>query len=147
MTSILFRIVRICCLQFKCNYFSTQKLFQILFFHVWNLHQILNILEKKMIVIATLFRKLETVKDFVTPLSKKHTFRALFYSQHVRGSQTLVKSAWDHFIIFFFFMTLRETDWEIFSLTDMLNLTGVSWHIEWLWEVSCSGLWEFLVPD
>ena len=37
--------------------------------------------------------KLETVKDFVTPLSKKHTFRALFYSQHVRGSQTLVKSA------------------------------------------------------
>ena len=110
MTSILFRIVRICCLRFKCNYFSTQKLFQILLFHVWNLHQILNILEKKMIVIATLFRKLETVKDFVTPLSKKHTFRALFYSQHVRGSQTLVKSAWDHFIIFFFFHD-SERNW------------------------------------
>ena len=78
------------------------KKFSDSFVRFWNFDLILSILEKKMIVIATLFRKLETVKDFVTPLSKKHTFRALFYSQHVRGSQTLVKSAWEHFIFFFF---------------------------------------------
>ena len=46
-----------------------------------------------MIVIATLFRKLQIVKDLVRPLSKKHRFRTPFDSQHVKGSQTLVKSA------------------------------------------------------
>ena len=45
-----------------------------------------------MIVIATLFRKLQTVKDLVRALSKKHRFRAPFDSQHVKGSHTLVKS-------------------------------------------------------
>ena len=50
-----------------------------------------------MIVIATLFRELQTVKDLVRPLSEKHRFKAPFDSQHVKGSQTLVKSAWEHF--------------------------------------------------
>ena len=49
--------------------------------------------EKKMIVIPTLFRKLEPVKDLVRQLYKKHCFRAVFDSQHVKGSETLVKSA------------------------------------------------------
>ena len=60
--------------------------------HFWNGHQILNILKKKMILIATLFRKLQTVKEFVRPLFKKHPFRNPFDSQHIKGSQTLVKS-------------------------------------------------------
>ena len=46
-----------------------------------------------MIVIPTLFRKLETVNDLVRPLSKKHRFRTPFDSKHVKGSQTLVKSS------------------------------------------------------
>ena len=46
-----------------------------------------------MIVIATLFPKLQTVKNVVRPLSKKHRSRTNFDSQHVKGSQTLVKSA------------------------------------------------------
>ena len=50
-----------------------------------------------MIVIATLFRKLQNVKNLVRPLSKKHTFGALFHSQHVKESQTLLKSSWEHF--------------------------------------------------
>ena len=54
-----------------------------------------------MIVIATLFRKLETVKDLVTPLSIKHRIRTPFDSQDVKGSQTLVKSAGEHFQQFF----------------------------------------------
>ena len=46
-----------------------------------------------MIVIATLFRKLQTVKDLVRPLSERHRFKAPFDSQHIKGSPTLVRSA------------------------------------------------------
>ena len=48
--------------------------------------------EKKIIVIATLLRNLQGVKDLVRLLSKKHCFRTPFDSQHVKGSKTLVKS-------------------------------------------------------
>ena len=37
----------------------------ILLFDFWNLHQILNILKKKMIVIANVFPKLQTVKILI----------------------------------------------------------------------------------
>ena len=50
-----------------------------------------------MIVIATLLLKLQVVEDLVWPHSEKHCFRTSFDSQHVKGSQTLVKSAWEHF--------------------------------------------------
>ena len=93
MTSILFEIVKICRPQFKCKYLSNQKRFLNVLFHFWHLHQILNILEKKMMVIATLFRKLQTVKDLVRPLFKKHCLRNSFENQHVKESQSLVKSA------------------------------------------------------
>ena len=46
-----------------------------------------------MVKITTLFQKLQTVKDLIRPLSKKHRFRTPFDSQHVKGSQTLEKSA------------------------------------------------------
>ena len=49
--------------------------------------------EKKMIFIATLFPKLQTVKNMVGPLSKKHRSRTPFEFDHVIGSQTLVKGA------------------------------------------------------
>ena len=49
--------------------------------------------EKMIIVKATLFRKLETVKHFFRPLSKKDRFRLPFDCQHVKGTQTLVKYA------------------------------------------------------
>ena len=64
--------------RFKCNYLENQKHFLVFLFHSWNLHEILNILKQKMIVIATSFRKLETVKDFVRPISKKDRFRTPF---------------------------------------------------------------------
>ena len=50
-----------------------------------------------MILIATLFGKLDTVKELVRPLFKKHRFRNPFDSQHIKGSQTLVKSGSEHF--------------------------------------------------
>ena len=46
-----------------------------------------------MIVIATLFRKLQTVKNFFIPVSKKHRLRTPFDRKHVNGSQNLGKGA------------------------------------------------------
>ena len=46
-----------------------------------------------MIVIPTLFRKIQTVKDLVGPFCKKHRVRTPFDSQHVKVSQTLAKRA------------------------------------------------------
>ena len=50
-----------------------------------------------MIVIATLLRNLQAVKGLVRLLSKKHYFRTPFDRQHVKGSQTHVKSEREHF--------------------------------------------------
>ena len=46
------------------------KIFLNFLLHFWNLHQILNILKKRMIFAANVFPKLQTVKIFVRPLSK-----------------------------------------------------------------------------
>ena len=43
-----------------------------------------------MIVKATLFWKLQTVKNLIKQLSKKYRFRRPFESQHVKGCQSLV---------------------------------------------------------
>ena len=49
--------------------------------------------EKKMIVIATLFQKLQAMKILDRPLSKKHRLRTTVDSQYVKGSQTYINSA------------------------------------------------------
>ena len=46
-----------------------------------------------MTVTATLFWKVQILQDLIRALSKKHRFRTPFDSQHVKGSQTLVKSS------------------------------------------------------
>ena len=63
----------------------------IFLFHFSNLHQVLNILRKIMIVITNVFPKLKTDKDMVREMSKKPCFRIPFGSQHLKGLQTLVK--------------------------------------------------------
>ena len=78
--------------QFKCNFLKNENLFFNFLFHFWNLHQILNILKEKMIVMTNAFPKLQTVKNLVRTLSKRRRFRARFDSQHVKASQTLAKS-------------------------------------------------------
>ena len=50
-----------------------------------------------MIVKTNVFPKLKTVKDVVRQMSKESRFRTPFDSQQVKGSQTLVKSAWQCF--------------------------------------------------
>ena len=110
MTSILFGIVRICSSLFKCNYIKNKKLFINVLFHLWNLHQILNIFEKKVIGIADVFSKLQNVKSLVKPLSRKCCFRTSFHSQRVNGCQTLLKSSWENFYHIHF---AREIIWKI----------------------------------
>ena len=46
-----------------------QKTFSQFLLHFWNLHQILNILKEKIIVIANVFPKLHTVKNLFGTLS------------------------------------------------------------------------------
>ena len=48
-------------------------------------------------IIAYVFPKLQNVKDLVRPLSKKQCLRTSLESQHVKASETIVKSAWEHF--------------------------------------------------
>ena len=54
-----------------------------------------------MIVIATLFRRLQTAEGLVKPLSKNHCLRTPFVSQHVKGPKLLQKEHGNTFIIFF----------------------------------------------
>ena len=97
ITSILFRIVRICCSLFKSSYLKNKKHFLGFLFHLWNLHQILNNFKKKKIVIANVFPKLATVQGLVTPLTIQRCLKTSFDTQHVKRFQTQVKSSWKHF--------------------------------------------------
>ena len=106
MASILFKISSICNSQFKCNYLKNEKLFVNFLFYFWNLHQILNILKEKMIVIANLFLKLQVVKNLVRPLYKKGRFRTRLDTQHVNASQVLANSPWGH--IYHVFPSISE---------------------------------------
>ena len=97
MTSTLFGIVRISHSLFKGNYIRYEKLF--LFF--WSIYGIFmrfqTFSKKKKIVIANVFRKLQTVKGLVGAFSKKAHFRSSFQSQYVKWSQTVLKLAWGQF--------------------------------------------------
>ena len=97
MASILSNVVRICNSQFKGSYMKIRKSFLnfLLLFSI--LDQVLNVLKEKMIAIANVFPKLQTVKILVRPLSKKRPFRTPFDSEHVKASQVLAKSWWERF--------------------------------------------------
>ena len=92
ITSILFRILRICRSPFKCNYAKNKKHFLSFLPHLWNLHQILYIFQKKKIVRGNVFLNIKTVKYLVGPLFKRRRFRPFFHSQLVKWSQTLAKT-------------------------------------------------------
>ena len=78
-----------------------------------------------MVAIPTLFRKLQNVKNLIRPLSKKQLFTKPFKTQHVKKSQTLVKSPSEHFH-HVFFIIMGDPDLENMSLSDLLNRRGVS---------------------
>ena len=123
ITSILFRIVRICRSLFKCNYLKNKKHFLSFLFHLWNLHQILNNFKKKKIVTANVFPILLTVYDLVRPLTKQRPVRTSFESQHVQAFQTLVKSSSELFSQIFSSLS-AEMIWKI-SLWFKFEIIGV----------------------
>ena len=65
MASILFGIVRIWSSLFNCSYHKNKKLFQNFLFHLWNLHQVLSIFGKKIVMIANVFLNLRTGKTWL----------------------------------------------------------------------------------
>ena len=72
--------------------YDKRKTFSQFFLHFWNLHQILDILKKEMMVIANVVQKLRTVKNFVTQVCKKRSFGILLDSRHVKMPRILAKS-------------------------------------------------------
>ena len=95
MALILFNILAICNSQFQCQYLKNEKLFPNFLFHFWNLHQILSILKKLIMVLAIVFPKLRTIKKVVTPVCKKRCFWTQLDSRHVKVSRIVAKSPWE----------------------------------------------------
>ena len=63
----LFRIMKTCRFQFKCSYLK-KKTFSQFFVPSLELNSNFKYFEKKMIVTANVFTKLQTVKDLIRPL-------------------------------------------------------------------------------
>ena len=97
MAIILFNIARIYNSQFKYKDLKNKHLFFNFLFHFWNLRQILSILKKNMMVLANVFPKLQTVKNYVTPLCKKRPFETCLDSRNVKVPGILAKSPWECF--------------------------------------------------
>ena len=82
---------------FKSGYVKNKKHLLGFLFHLWNIHQILNIFKKNKIVIGNVFPKLATVQGLITPLTFQRPLETSFNSQHVKRFQTPVKCSWQHF--------------------------------------------------
>ena len=76
-------------------------------FHFCYVHEILNILKQKMIVIANVFEKWQSVKKLLRSLSKERRFRTCFDSQHVKVSEILPISRWQRFYHVFSWFSLK----------------------------------------
>ena len=114
MRRILFVIVRMCRTQFKYNHLKNRKCFLNVFAAFLNFTSNFKHFEKKKILRAFVFPKLQTEKHVIRPMSKKRFSRAPFESQHVKGSKTFVKSAWQ--IYRFFHHSSRN--WLVKCLSD-----------------------------
>ena len=101
ITSIMFRIVRICRSLFKASSLKKKKHFIEFLFHLWNLHQISNIFQKKIIVIANVFRKLATVQGLVTPLTIQRRLKTSSTVNKLNGSKHKQNLPERTFTIFF----------------------------------------------
>ena len=128
MASILFKVVRICNSQFKCNYLKNDKFFLHFLFHFLILPQILNTLKEKIILIANVFPKLKTVKIFVRKLSQEHLFTTGFGSQHVKASQMLAKFPWELFYHVFLSFWVKLI-WKMYPqvLCEILTVLLTHW--------------------
>ena len=142
MASILFRIERICHSQFKCHYLRNKTIFLNFLFHFCNLHQLWNIWRKNVMVIAIIFPKLESLKNFVRPFYQKRRFGTRSYSQDVKVSQVLAKSPWESFY-HAFWSFWGKLIWKKSPVVLGKILGPFVTTIDCRWQVSCSILREF----
>ena len=96
MTSILLLTEIIWRNQFGSKYLKNKKLFHNYFLHFRNLHEILNICNKKMSFIADLFAKLRTPKNVVRYMSQESRSKGPFDRQLGKQVQTLLRSGSQH---------------------------------------------------
>ena len=123
MASILFKVVTICNSQFKCNYLKNEKHFLDFLFYFSIIDQILNTFKEKMIVIANLFTKLQTVKSFLEN-SLKSTVSEKTLAVNMRKRRKWFLNFPDGAFITFFII-LSEVDLENVSPSVRWNLRGV----------------------
>ena len=84
--------------------------------------------QKKKVVIANILPNLQTIKDLVRALSKKRRFTTSFDSQHIKASETLLKSPSENF--YHILHLSGVTDLQNISISDIRNLRGVCYHID-----------------
>ena len=142
ITSILFGIVRICRSLFKSSSLTKKKHFLEFLFHLWNLHQISKIFQKKNIVIANVFPKLAIVQGLVTTLTIQRRIKTSFDSQHVKRFQTQVKSTWEHFYHIFSSLwgekICKRSPWLKFGMTGLFVNT---WNADYKYPLAdCENL-------
>ena len=101
MTRVPAAICRIFCNKFKHYYLENGRLFLDFLLHFWNVHEIYNILKKRMSVLASLFPKLLFPKEVATETSRRSRFKTPFGNQRVNGFQTRLRVARQHYYPFF----------------------------------------------
>ena len=101
MTSIPAAIWRIFSNNFKRYYLKNGRHFLDFLLHFLNVHEIYNILKKRMSVVASLFLKLLFRKEVATETSRRYPFKAPFGNQRVNGFQTPPKEARHNYYHFF----------------------------------------------
>ena len=69
-----------------------EKIFLNFFLKFWNEDKILNILKKKLTLVANVFPKLRTPKNAVRKISKNCRFRLPFDKQNGKRAHTVIKS-------------------------------------------------------
>ena len=121
MTSILSSTEAIYCKIFRCIYLRNEKYFVNFFLHFLNLETILNILKKKMSLIAHVFLNLQTPKYVVREMSKKPCFRGPLDKWHGKRAETLLKSERQH--LYHIYWSL----WRILELKKSLWLLCKVW--------------------
>ena len=126
MTNIRLKSARICHSQFKCNYLENKKHFLNFLFHSWNLHQILNILKEKMIVIANVYPKLQAVKNLVTKLSKRRCFSVSEHALTVNMWKlpSYLRNLHESAFIMIFSLVSEKLIWKMSSLV-LTEILGV----------------------
>ena len=96
LTSVLLLIETILCNPFRCNYLKNWKLFLEFLMYFRNVGHILNILKKRMTLIAYLLLRLRPAKNVVRYMCKKSRSRLPFQKEHGKLVSTLLKFERQH---------------------------------------------------